>query len=71
MFCKTTALTLAISAWKKDRYKLKASTVRENTFSPLFYIRLGMMNHFVEAMYHDGKTFQYHQLKFPKTHVRV
>jgi hypothetical protein len=25
-----------------------------------------MMNHFVEAMYHDGKAFQYHQLKLKK-----
>jgi len=36
----------------------------------MFYIKLGMMNHFVDAMYHYGKTFQYHQPKFPKTHVR-
>ena len=27
------------------------------------------MNHFVEVMYSDGKTIQYHQLKFPKTNV--
>jgi len=35
----------------------------------MFYIKLGMINHFVETMYHDGEAFQYHQRKFPKTNV--
>jgi hypothetical protein len=35
-------------------------------FLPLFYVKLGMMNHFVEAMHHYGKAYQYLQLKVSK-----
>jgi hypothetical protein len=57
MFCKTTALTLAISAWKKTVINAKL-VHKEKTRFYLYYIKLVMMNHFVEL-----------QLKFPKINV--